>query len=230
MKKSDRFRQTAYTRFHALSVDHRDTLEASQGGKQAVADLGDSVNAVDQRSQERQQRLEEERVATKECRSRRRVLRDALRAIVQVSRSIVPADGTAEVLHTPGRVNDEDFLAEAAAIQDKVKAHENEFVASGLHADVLKALADGIDGLATARLAREKARTLRVAAGKSIHEDLGKARAAIALLHTIVTTTPGVDPNVLNVFQAAKRIGPSKAKEVAPAQPDPVPVPAPKTA
>jgi hypothetical protein len=230
MKKNDRFRQTAYTRFHALSVDHRDKLEASDGGKQAVADLGDSVDAVDQRSQERQQRLEEERVATKECRSWRRILRDALRAVVQVSRSIVPADATAEVLHTPGRVNDEDFLAEAGAIQDKVKAHESEFVAHGLHPDVLKALANGIDGLAAARLEREKARALRVAAGKSIRDDLARARAAVALLHTIATTTPGVDPNVVNAFRAAKRIGPSKAKEEAPAQPDPVPVPTSKTA
>ena len=228
MKKSDRFRQTAYTRFHALCVDHRDQLEASEGGKQGVADLGDSVAAVDQRSQERQQRLEEERVATKECRTWRSILRDALRAIVQISRFVVPVD--AEVLHTPGRVNDEDFLAEAAAIQDKVKAHEPEFIAKGLHPDVLKALADGIDGLTAARLAREKARKLRVAAGQSIREDLAKARSAVALLHTIASTTPGVDPNVVNALRAAKRVGPSKAKEETPAQPDPVPVPTSKTA
>jgi hypothetical protein len=230
MNKEQRFRHVAYSRFNALCADHRDTLETTQGGKQAVADLRDSVTAVDQRSQERERRLEEERVAVKDCLTWRRILRGVLQAIVEISHSVVPVQGPAEVMHVPGKVNDELFLAEARAIQDKVKQYESDFLAQGLHPDVLKNLADGIDRLAAARLAREKARTLRVAAGKSIREDLTTAKGAMRLLHTIVVTTPGVDSNVVNAFRAAKRVGPSKAKDEAPAQPDPVPVPTPKTA
>jgi len=230
MNKRQRFRHVAYSRFNALCADHRDTLETTQGGKQAVADLGTSVTSANQRSQERQRRLEEEREAVNDCLTWRRILRGVLQAIVEVSHSVVPAEGTAEVMHVPGKINDEAFLAEARAIQDKVKQYESDFLARGLHPDVLKNLADGIDRLAAARLTREKARALRVAAGQSIREDLTRARAAMRLLHTIVVTTPGVDPEVVNAFRAGKRIGPSKAREEAPAQPYPVPVATPKTA
>ena len=230
MEKRQRFRQLAYSRFNALCADHRDTLETTNGGKQSVADLGTSVASAEQRSQERQRRLEEERVAVKDCRTWRRILRGVLQAIVEISRSVVPAEGTAEVMHTPGKVNDESFLAETRAIQDKVKQYESEFLAQGLHPVVLKNLADGIDRLAAARLAREKARALRVAAGQSLREDLTTAKKAMRRLHTIVVTTPGIDAEVVNAFRTAKRVGPSKAKAEAPAQPDSIPATAAKSA
>ena len=230
MRKRERFRQAAYTRFHALCVDNRGTLEATSGGKQAVADLGASVTAADQRSADHQQRLEEERVAVADCRTWRGILLDVLQAIVEASHHFVmPADGAAEVMLVPGRENDEMFLADARAIRDKVKQYEAQFLTL-LHPDVLNNLSLGIDRLAAARLARDKARALRVAARQSLREDLTTSKANMNLLHTIVETTPGVDPNVVNAFRAAKRVGPSKPKEEAPAQPDPAPVATAKTA
>ena len=226
MDKRQRFRHMAYSRFNALCADHRDMLEATTGGKQSVAELGTSVTAADQRSQEQQQRLEEERVAVNDCRTSRRTLRGVLRAIVEISRSVVPAEGTAEVMHVPAKVNDESFLAESRAIQDKVKPFQREFLAQGLNPVVLNTLAEGIDRLAAARLAREKARALRVAAGQTLRENLTTAKKAVRRIHTIVVTTPGLDADVVNAFRAAKRVGPSKAKSDTPAPPAPTAAPA----
>jgi len=230
MNKDQRFRHTAYKRFDALCADHRDMLHTTDGGKQAVADLGAKVTSADQRSQERQRCLEDERVAVKDCLTWRRILRGVLQAIVEISHSVVPAQGTAEVMHMPGKVNDESFLAEARAIQDKVRQYQSDFIAKGLHPDVLTTLANGIDRLAAARVTREKVRAMRVAAGQSLRDDLTAAKGAMRLVRAIVVTTPGVDSDVVNQFRAAMRVGPSKTKDEAPAPPDPVPVITPKTA
>ena len=231
MNRKIRYRQDAQARYHALCLDHRDRLEATDGGREGVADLGSSVAGGDRWSLEYDTRFDEERAAVARCRIERATIHDQLRLVVTLSSFVETKIGsTMGMRRPPVRINDRNLIAAAGAIRDKATEHQAEFLKQGLHPDVLPALSAAIDRLAAARLARDKARALRLAAGESRREELGKGKQAIVRLQTIVIGTPGFDSNAVSAFRLAKRVGRSPAKEEAAAQPDPVPAPASKTA
>jgi hypothetical protein len=94
----------------------------------------DRPHAMQERS------IEDVRAATKHCHQCRRTLRAAARAIVRVGRLVNLVVPLIDTLRLP----DDELLAYARGLLERVWPHAAAFVAEGLPPDVLKQLADEI--------------------------------------------------------------------------------------
>ena len=128
----------------------------------------------------------------------------------------------------PGGATDDELLAYARGLLDRVSPHADAFAAAGLPPDLLKHLGEQIAALTAARDVYALARQRFTAASESILETLDQAEQSVDVLETIARSTPGAPPEVLTKLRIARRIGP---RSVTPAPaPPPAPVPHDKAA
>jgi hypothetical protein len=225
-----RLRRNAHERYNSACLPQRELFATSEGGANALANLGTSLAESDRWSTERQRHLDDERAATIRCRTLYRTLRDSLNTVVKVSRFVDLDEATANVIGRLSNTRYDELLTVAAAALDKVTQHSAAFLAQGLPADILKDLPVQIQGLKAALKARADARVLRRAAGESMQSALVASDTAIKQLHVIAVSTRSADPNFVSQLRLAKRVGPAKAKDQPSAAHPPAPVAATGTA
>src|SRR5207302_2791698 len=126
--------------------------------------------------------------------------------------------GSARMEMPDRNVSNEEFLAKARAIRDQVTPDSEAFLAKGLPQHVLDDLPKQIAALAAAQETRSTALQQRLAAGDALDETLQIGNTAIHLLYTIVSRSPAAPSGVVREFRLAKRVGPMKADDAAPAE------------
>jgi len=219
MDKHTRRRHEAQKRALNVATENRAPIEASQGGTKALADLTAQVTDVDSLSAEQSSWLNEMRKAFKRCAELRHTLHGVLKAVVQLSTSVVLEKDTAELMKLPRRANDGQFLDDARAIRNGVVANRQPFLDAGLPPHVLVDLPAQIDAFAAAK---EKARSAREHIGlivQDIVQRLGDGDKAIDVIEAILATSADADPNAVKHLRLAKRVGPSQTKPAAPEAP-----------
>ena len=117
-------------------------------------------------------------------------------------------DTTMATMQLPGAASDDELLAYAQGLLDRVSVHADRFVAEGLPPDVLSNLADGIRAFSAARDAQDGARQRFTAATESIRQSLAGADTTTDALEAIAVNTPAARPEVLTKLRIAKRVGP----------------------
>jgi len=188
-----------------------------------VADT-DHQLAVQKRS------VEDRRASTEDCRIGRRTVHAAARAIVRVGK-LVNLDETMTTMQIPRKASDDDLIAYARGLLDRVSSHADAFVTAGLPPDFLKNFDSSIQELVAARDARAAAIQRYAAATALIHEKQDLTDKTVAALEAVAINLPAAHPELVTKLRMAKRVGPRVAaaskQEPAPA-PEPKPVPAPE--
>ena len=223
MKTTNRRRQEAHVRTQAVCVDHRDTLEATQGGKDMVVQLGTSVAVVKQGFTDQQRGSKEVHAGAAAAGKARRTLRARLKSIVRISRILKPDAGLAEPLRMPRVASDELLLADARMIAGHATTVADAFVAHGLPANVLTDLPAQIAALEQAKLAQAAGNERRLTANAAILTALNAGDDAIDALEAILVSASETDPNALIAWKNAKRVGPSRAASTTAETPAPAP-------
>ena len=95
------------------------------------------------------------------------------------------------------------------------------FVAHGLPATVLETLPAEIAAVEQAILDQATGKDTRVGANAAVTAALAAGVTAVAALESIFLNTPGHDAHTLAIWKSARRVGPSRVKEVAAPQPTP---------
>ena len=224
MRKRISRRHDAQVRVQNVCVEHSAFFDATPGGGNTRAILGTHVDEITRLLALQERSNEDRRAATLQCRASRRALRADVRAVVTVGRGVSLDAATMGAMRFPGGATDDELLAYARGLLDRVSPHADAFVAAGLPPDLLKHLGDQIAAFTAARDAQAMARQRFTAASESILETLDQADQAVDVLETIARNAPGAPPEVRTKMRIARRIGP---RSVTPA-PAPPPQAAPK--
>jgi hypothetical protein len=231
MRKQVRRRHDAYVRAHNVCSEHSALFDATPGGQKMRAALGAQVADVDRLLALQERSIEERRAATEQCRLSREALRDAAKAVVKVGRLVNLDEAIMATMQLPGSPSDDELVAYSRGLLDRVSSHADAFVAEGLPPDVLKNLAEAIQGFVAARDAQASARQRFTAAAESIRDRLAKASKTVGVLETIAVNKKAAQPEVLTKLRIAKRVGPRVTPEPADKPvPRPEPSPAPASA
>jgi hypothetical protein len=225
MEKRIRLRHDAHARAHGVCTEHRAIFDATAGGQKTREALGTHVADVERLLTVQERSMQERRVAAEQCRLSRRALRSAAKAVVNVGRLANLDNAVRATMRLPGGVSDDELLAYARALLERVSSHADAFVAAGLPPDLLKQLADAIPEFAAAKGAQAVCRERFAAAGEAIRDTLNKAHETVNVLESIVVHTAGGQPEVLTKLRTARRVGPRTAPAPAP-KPAPTPDPA----
>ena len=227
MRKEVRRRHDAHLRAQGVCSEHSALFDATAGGQKTRAAFGVQVADVDRLLAFQQRSIEERRAATAQCRLSRRALRAAAKAIVQVGR-LVQLDATImATMQLPGPTSDDQLIAYARGLLDRVSEHADAFVAQGLPPDLLNNLGDAIQAFAAARDAQAASRQRFTAASESIRETLDAADKTVDVLEAIAVNTPAADPAVVTKLRIARRVGPRVPAPGATPSPAPAPTPPP---
>src|ERR1051326_4805219 len=210
MRKRARYRHDAHTRVRAVVAEHHDVFAATEGGAMQVGALDTFVPAVDGLFTELSQRRLERRLAIQSCREKRSRLRDVLRLVVAVGRTLTLDESVASVLVNPPEQSDDELLADARAIHDAASAHADAFVAAGLPPTLLPALAAAIQALVDARDLRSLSQQRYTAATEAITATQNATDKTIAVLDGIALVGRKDNPGVLTKLRQARRVGPRK--------------------
>lgn len=222
MRKTVRRRHEAQVRAQSVCAEYSAVFDATPGGQKARASLGMDVAEVDRLLASQASSIEDRRAATEQCRRSRQTLRDAIRAVVTVGR-IVNLDGAVMAsMQIPGGRSNDELLAYARGLVERVSEHADAFVAEGLPPDLLKNLGDGVAAFQAARDAQSAARQRFSAATESIYETLDHADMTIDVLEAILINTAAAPPDALTRLRIASRVGP-RVSVPAPKPPQPTP-------
>jgi len=214
MRKEVRRRHDAHVRASAVCTEHSTIFDATPGGQKARAMLGTCVADTDRLLAFQQRSLEDRRAATEQLRQWRRTLRDAVKAVVVVGRLVnLLGDTAMGTMRQPGPVSDDELLAYARGLLDRVAPHADAFVAAGLPPDLLKNLSDAVERFAATKDAQAGSRQRFTAAAESIRETQDKADKTVAALEAIAVNTPAASPEVLTKLRIAKRVGPRTTEQ-----------------
>jgi hypothetical protein len=208
MRKEVLRKHRAHIRTRGVCAEHPAVFTANEGGKTTLGTLGTNVEAVDGQLADRKRYLGEARAASAQLRLYRRILYVAMRAIVKVARSVGLSDPTLLGIPYPSRTGDENLLASARGLVDRVTPHADAFVAAGLPSDLLANLAIQIQAFAAAKSALATARQQFTAVATVIREKQEASDKAVDVLEAIAETGPGSSAEILTKFRIARRIGP----------------------
>lgn len=225
MRKRVSRHHDAQVRVQNVCAEHSAFFDATPGGGNTRALLGTHVDEVTRLLALQERSNEDRRAATVQCRASRQALRADVRAVVTVGRGVnldAANTETMGAMRFPNGATDDELLAYARGLLDRVSPHADAFVAAGLPPDLLKHLGDQIAAFTAARDAQAMARQRFTAASESILETLDQADQAVDVLETIARNTPGAPPEVLTKLRIARRIGPRSVT--------PAPAPPPQTA
>ena len=229
MRKEIRRRHAAHVRAQAVCTEYGPLFDATDGGKKTRAALGTHVADVDRLLALQERSIEDRRAATNQIRQSRRSLRDAAKAVVKVGKLVNLDDTTMATMQLPGPASDDELLAYARGLLDRVSLHADAFVAEGLPPDLLKNLADRLQAFTAARDAQAASRQRFTAATESIRETLNRAGKTVDALEAIAVNLPDVHPEVLTKLRIAKRVGPRPTEPAAPPAASPAPPSTPTT-
>jgi hypothetical protein len=227
MRKRISRRHEAQVRVQNVSVEHSAFFDATPGGGNTRAILATHVDEVIRLLALQERSNEDRRAAAAQCRASRQTLRADIKAVVTVGRGVNVAAAMMGAMRLPGGAIDDELLAYARGLLDRVTPHADAFVAAGLPPDLLKHLGDEIAAFSAARDAQAAARQRFTAASESIRETLDAADQAVDVLETIARRTPGTPSEVLTKLLIARRVGP---RVVAPAPTPPQAAPKDKAA
>ena len=219
MNKRNRLKQDAHQRSQAVCAEYHTILDASEGGSNASATIGNAVSTVTAKFAEQEACIDEAATAGKDARSWRSALAATLKAVATLAPFVDLDPSSATVWQLPAYLNDQRALAKAREFLDRVTRDAKAFLAKGLPQKVLDDLPKQIAGLEAARLARKDALRRYTAAGDAIHSAQADADKATRVVHTIFGQS---DPVAVKKFRTAKRIGPAtdtQAKTETPATP-----------
>ena len=211
MRKRISRRHEAYGRAKRVCTEHSALLDTTAGGQKLRISLEGHVGKVDRLLALQEESIMERRAATAMVRSGRLAIRHALKAVVMVGRLVTPADGTVmSTMRLPGPVSDNDLMAQASGILDRVTPYADDFIAAGLPPDLLEKLAAAIDALASARSAQSTARRNFTAATESIRDIQHDARRTIDAIEAIAINMPKTrsSSDMLTMLRVARRVGP----------------------
>ncbi len=218
MRKTIRRKHEALRRAHTVCISVRGVIEATDSGKATLAKLGASVDQVESLYTEQQQALNARRVAAADCDAARGRIRDLLKAVVDISKVVQPAEGSAVVMRVPEVGPDELLLADANAIHDAAAVNATAFVAAGLPENVLPNLQTQIEAFKAAKAVIANVRNTFTATTQAARTALKGGDEANGVIDAILAHAVNADPKALTRFRAAKRVGPSHAGETPAAQ------------
>ena len=225
MRKDQTRRHDAQVRVNGVCAQHSALFDATPGGQSTRAALGTYVADVSRQLAVQKQSIEERRAATKQCRVARRALHAAAKGVVKVGQLVTVDQTTMDTMQIPHRMGDDELIAHAQGLLNRVSPFADAFVAKGLPPDVLKKLDTNIQALVAARDARATAVQQYAAATASIHETQDVADKTVAALEAIAINLPDANPEVVTKLRMAKRVGPRAAAPKP--NPEPAPSPAP---
>ena len=211
MRKDIQRRQDAHVRTHAVCTEHSALFDATPGGQQTRQALSASVTDVARLLGLQERSREDRRAATEQCRRERRALRDAVNFVINVGKLVHLDDIVMDTMQLPRPRSNDQLLAYARGLLDRVSPHADAFVAGGLSPDLLKNLADAIGRFDAARDVRTASRLRYTAATRTIRANLDETDKAIAVLESLAANTPAGHPEVVTKLRIAKRVGPRVA-------------------
>ena len=222
MRKDIRRRHLAHVRVNDLCTEHSAIFDATSGGQRTRTALGAGVTETERLLADQARFKQNRRAAAAQAREARGALHDAVKAVVRFGKLVNVDQTPMATLQLPRAASDDEMLAEARGILDRVSAHADAFVAAGLPPDLLKSLETTIQDLAAARTAVTAANQQFAAAAVSIREALDEADTNVNALESIAIHTPAAHPEVVTKLRIARRVGPH-----ADATPKPTPATAP---
>ena len=226
MRKEIRRRHDAHLRAHGVCTEHGALIDGAAGGQRMRDALSALVADVDRLLALQERSIEDGRAATEQCRISRRRLRGAANLVVKVGR-LVHLDGTVmATMRLPVVGSDDELLAYARGLLDRVSPLADAFVAGGMPPAFLKSIADTIQRLDAARVAQAASRQRFTAAEAAIRAKLNETDKTVDVLEALAVTTPAAHPEVLTKLRMAKRVGPRVAPASS-AKPAPSECPAP---
>jgi hypothetical protein len=223
MRKDIRRRYDAHARVNNVCAEHSAIFDATPGGQKTRTALGTCVTEEARLQAAQKGFVQDRRAAATQAFEARGVLRAAVKAVVRFGK-LANVGQAGMALRLPQAGSDDEMVAEAQAILNRVSAHADAFVAAGLPPDLLTHLDTTIHGLASARDAGATARQRFAAATVSILELQDEAETNVNALESIAIHTPGAHPDVVTKLRIARRVGP---RAVATPTPTPAPAPAP---
>ena len=226
MRKDVRRRHDAHVRVNGVCKDHSDVFDATPGGQNTRAALGTCIADSERLFAVQTQATEERRAAAEQSRVARGKLFDATRAVVNIGKLVKVAGTTMTTMQMPDGPSDDELVAYARGLVNRVSAHADAFFAAGLPPALLNNLETSIQELATAREAVVAAGQRFAAASVSIRETQNQADTTVAALASIAVNTPAANPEIVAKLRIAKRVGP-RADRKADDTPSPAPAPAP---
>jgi hypothetical protein len=229
MKRRVQLRHDAHARALGVCAEHSAVFDATAGGQKTRAALATHVADVTSLLALQEQSMQDGRTAVEQCRLSRRTLRDAANGVVKIGKLANLDDAMVATLQLPGKVRDEELLAYARALLNRVSAHVDALVAEGLPPDLLQHLDGAIQAFAAAKEAQAASRERFAAASTAIRDTLDQADKTVGALEAIVVNTPPGNPQVLTKLRVAKRVGP-RTTPPAPVNPTPAPTPPPAPA
>ena len=226
MRKQVRRRHDAHTRASSVCAEHADIFDAAPGGKKVRTTLANNVASVTRLLRAQEATVNDRREATERSRQARERLREAAKAVVSIGKFVHLDLALMDTMQLPGPITDDEMIAYAGALYDRVAPHADAFVAEGLPPDLLKNLADAIQSLETAREQQALARQRFAGTSESIRDVQDKSDSTITALEAIALNTPAAKPEVLKKLRMAKRVGPRlKPDDKAPVAAPPSAVP-----
>ena len=208
MRKDETRRHDAHIRVNGVCAQHSVLFDATPGGQSTRTALGMYVADVSRLLAVQKQSVEERRAATKQCRVARRALHAAARGVVKVGQLVTVDQTTMDTMQIPQAMSDDELIAHAQGLLNRVSPFADAFVGKGLPPDVLKNLDTNIQALVAAREARATAVQQYAAATASIHDAQEVADKTVAALEAIAITLTAAIPEVVTKLRMAKRVGP----------------------
>jgi len=208
MRDDVRRRHDAHLRADGVCTGHSAVFDVTAGGRNMRATLGACVADVERLLAVQERSIEDRRAATERRRLMRRTIRDLLVVVVRVGRVVRIAGAVMNTMHMPGPVSDDELVAYARGLIERISPHLDAFVVYGLPPDALTALAAAIARLEAARNEQGASRQRFTAASITIRETLNNADRTIDVLEGIVLVAPAADREVLKTLRIARRVGP----------------------
>jgi len=227
MRKNIRRRYDAHVRVNGVCTEHNNLFDATPGGQSTRAALGTCIADSDRLFAAQTQAIEERRAGAQQSRMARSALLDATRAVVNVGKLVNIGDSPMFTMRVPVGPSDDELIAYARGLLNRVTAHADAFVAAGLPPDLLKNLESRIQGLVAAKDAVAAAHQRFAAAAVSLQQTQSQADKTVAALTSIAVNTPAAHPEVITKLRIARRVGPRTGR---PADDTPTPNPAPAPA
>ena len=224
MRKQVRRRHDAHVRANSVCTEHTAIVDAVAGGHQTREALSAHVADVDRLLALQERSIEDRRAATEQGRLSRRALREAATLVIRVGKLVHLDNVVMDTMQLPAPRSDDELLAYARGLLDRVSSHAEAFVAGGLPPEFLKTVADAIQRLEAAKEAQAASRQRYTAAAKTIRKTLDETDKTVGVLESLVINALAAPPEVLTKLRLAKRVGPRAAP---PARPKPAPAPAP---
>jgi hypothetical protein len=207
MRNDIRRRHDAHVRVNGVCFEHRALFDATPGGRATRSALGTSIAEVDRLLAVQTRSNEDRRASTEERRVARQALRNAAKAVVAVGRLVRVDAITTTAMQLPRKASDDELVADARGLVNRVSAYVDAFVAVGLPPDALNHVQTAIRKLAAARDAGASARQRFAAAAALIRDAQNASRLIIAALEAIAINLPAANPEVVTKLRLARRVG-----------------------